>query len=172
MEHMACTHDVLKVRARLARHIHESIFDFFVANHMWDLNDHFFCAAQNSQLDTIKYLYSIGANIHALEDCALRSAADAGNLECVKYLVSVGANVHAKHNDALQNAAYRGHLDCVKYLISVGADVWNYGEETIQWAVNKGHTHVIRYLISVNNNLSSYSTYCTFDDPFEGARND
>jgi ankyrin repeat protein len=44
----------------------------------------------------------------------------------VKYLKSVGADIHAKDNDGwtpLHSASWNGHLEVVKYLKSVGADI-------------------------------------------------
>jgi ankyrin repeat protein len=44
----------------------------------------------------------------------------------VKYLKSVGADIHAKNNygeTPLHFASRNGHLEVVKYLKSVGADI-------------------------------------------------
>jgi hypothetical protein len=70
-------------------------------------------------VSTYEYLISIGADIHAGDDGALRSAASNGHLEVVKYLIKVGANVHGFNDDALRWAAYNGHLQVVKYLKSL-----------------------------------------------------
>ena len=46
-----------------------------------------------------------------------------GNLMCIKYLVSVGADIHAWDDYSLRHSAWNGHLEVVKFLTSVGADI-------------------------------------------------
>ncbi len=55
-------------------------------------------------------------------------------MEVVKYLKSVGADIHAKSNNGntpLHSAACYGHLEVVKYLKSVGADI--HAKNNIGW---------------------------------------
>lgn len=79
--------------------------------------------SQESNLDNIKYLVSMGADIHTYDDLPIRWASEYGYLEVVKYLVSIGANIHACVDYAITYACENGHLDIVKYLISIGADI-------------------------------------------------
>src|SRR5581483_835062 len=46
-----------------------------------------------------------------------------GHLSTVQYLVSVGADIHADNNDAIRWASRHGHLSTVQYLVSVGANI-------------------------------------------------
>ena len=62
---------------------------------------------------------SIGADIRANDDLAVRWASSNGHLETVKYLVNVGADDDLAVRWAISN----GHLETVKYLVNVGADV-------------------------------------------------
>ena len=46
-------------------------------------------------------------------------ASEEGNLETVKYLVSLGADVRADNDYAVRSASRNGHLETVKYLVSM-----------------------------------------------------
>ena len=77
----------------------------------------------------------------------LRWAARGGHLDIVKYLVSVGADIHDCYpHAALCHAAANGHLDVVKYLISLGADVHAEDDGALRWAERNKHTEVAEYL--------------------------
>jgi ankyrin repeat protein len=68
----------------------------------------------------VKYLVSVGANIHAENDYAVRYASSQDHLEVVKYLVSLGADIHAWDDDeAFHSAFQNGHLDVVEFFSSV-----------------------------------------------------
>jgi ankyrin repeat protein len=64
----------------------------------------------------VKYLKSVGADIHAKNnygETPLHFASRNGHLEVVKYLKSVGADINAKNNNSwtpLHSASYNGHL--------------------------------------------------------------
>jgi len=77
---------------------------------------------QIGDLNGVKYLVSMGADIHALNDYALSHSACYGHLEIVKYLVSLGADIHAEDDDTLIWCVAAGHLEIVEYLVSVGAN--------------------------------------------------
>ena len=81
------------------------------------------CSAENGYLEVVKYLVSLGADIHEENEYALYLSAQYGHLEVVKYLVSLGADIHADNEYALRWSAGNGHLEVVKYLIEQGANV-------------------------------------------------
>jgi ankyrin repeat protein len=110
----------LETRALLARHIHVSVFDYYIAQYLWDIDSDFKEAAENGRLDTVKYLISMGANVHANDDYALRWAVGNGHLDTVKYLVSIGADAHACRFSAIRWATADGHYDTLDYLKSIG----------------------------------------------------
>ena len=138
--------DVLELRAHLTRHIHVLVFDFDIVEYMCNIYKTFCRSAEHGQLDTIKYLISIGVDVQSWDNYAIRYAADRGHLDTVKYLVSMGADVHSCNNDAFIWAAYFGQLDTVKYLVSIGAC----DKFTIRWAIKNGHRDTVAYLKSLN----------------------
>jgi len=97
----------------------------------------------------VKYLVSVGADIHARDDDPLRRSANRGHLEVVKYLISIGANIHADNEYALIWSAEDGHLDVVKYLLSIGADINIFDDFILRCIDTNGHKEVINYLLSV-----------------------
>ena len=90
------------------------------------------CISNNESFTIVKYLVSLGANIHETENgegkfpilCTRTYAMM--NIRFVKYLVAKGADVHARKDNgwtALHNAVYYGNLEVVKFLVEQGADV-------------------------------------------------
>ena len=88
-------------------------------------------AAEYGNLEVVKHLLELGANLHADNDWALRSAAAKGHLEVVKYLVEQGADLHAMNDWALRFAAKNVHLEVVKYFVERGADLDRLSEEIL-----------------------------------------
>ena len=80
-------------------------------------------AALNGHTETVKLLLDRGADIHAFNDNALHWAAQNGHTETVKLLLDQGARIHANHDYALHAAAYNGHPDTVKVLLDKAATI-------------------------------------------------
>jgi len=104
-------------------------------------------AAKKGDLGLVKYLVSIGCDIHADGDGPLCAACWNGHLEIVDYLVSHGADIHAIHEYPLGCAAKNGHFEIVKYLIKQGADINNdiHGY-ALKWAKYNSHWEIVEYL--------------------------
>jgi len=141
--------DVLKMRAHLTRHIHTPVVDFYIIEYLYDINKDLGDAAYCGYLDTVKYLISIGADVHNKDNYAVRWAARYGHLDTVKYLVFNGANIHSLDDAAICWAAGMGHLDTVKYLVSVGADVHVQNDWAIRFAALDNYVDVVNYLKSI-----------------------
>ena len=79
-------------------------------------------------------------------------AADKGDINTVRALLNIGADVNAKNRQgrtALIAAAESGHTNTVKLLLENGADVNAkdiYGETALIRAAKKGHTKIIELL--------------------------
>ncbi|QTF49398.1 putative ankyrin repeat protein [Acanthamoeba polyphaga mimivirus] len=52
-------------------------------------------------------------------------ASEEGHLEVVKYLVSLGADIRAHNDYAVRMASMDGHHEVVKYLLSLGAKIFH-----------------------------------------------
>jgi len=121
-------------------------------------------SAENGHLEAVKYLVSIGANVHfdyekTLQSSALEVSAKSGHLGVVKYLVSVGANIHTNNDYALELSAKHGHLGVVKYLVDIGADIHVDNGYALRWSAEYGHLEVVKYLISVGANIHTHNDY-------------
>ena len=79
--------------------------------------------ARTNNAVVIRDKVSLGANIHADCDYAVRYACENGHLDVVKYLVEFGADIHTNDNYAVKWASKNGHLDVVKYLVKLGANI-------------------------------------------------
>lgn len=62
-------------------------------------------------------------DIHRNFEEGFRTASERGYLDIVKYLVSKGADIHVLDNFALRKALLWGHNGVVNYLVSKGADI-------------------------------------------------
>ena len=70
----------------------------------------------HGHLSVVKFLVASGANVHAVDDQALRFAYERGHLAVVEFLVKAGANVHADDDQALRFASAHGYLSVVEFL--------------------------------------------------------
>jgi ankyrin repeat protein len=125
-------------------------------------------AAKQGQLDKIKKLIELGANIHSINDRALRLAAYHGHIEVINVLISKGADVHAENDEAIRVASRRGQIKVVKLLIKAGANVNinKYGNKTpLQEAVWNGHIKLAKFLIE--NGAHKKQLYSVFKEAVE-----
>ena len=81
-----------------------------------NLNNRLLVAGFTGDTRTVRLLLAAGANVHALDDWALRCAAYNGHTETVKVLLASGANVHAQDDEPLRMAAQNGHTETVRGL--------------------------------------------------------
>src|SRR3990167_7402022 len=67
------------------------------------------------------------------EPLELGNVCKKGNLETVKHLVSLGANIRSNKDYAVRKASMYGHLEIVKYLVEHGADIRAKNNEAVRW---------------------------------------
>src|SRR5581483_4082882 len=79
---------------------------------------------EKGHLSTVQYLVEVG-NSHRLSPNSTYRYADN---------VSVGVDIHADNNRAVRYASTNGHLSIVQYLVSVGADIHAYNEYAVNCA--------------------------------------
>ena len=85
----------------------------------------------------------------------LYTAVKIGDLEKVKNLVSLGADIRIGDDWAVRWASENGHLEIVKYLVSLGADIRSYNDYAVRWASAKGHLEMVKYLVSLEADIRS-----------------
>ena len=85
------------------------------------LNQSLIDASLAGDAEEVKLLLDAGADVHALDDYALRRASYRGHTEVVKLLLEAGANVHACDDIAMQLASLHGRTEVVKLLSDWGA---------------------------------------------------
>ncbi len=124
--------------------------------------------SQSGRLDHVIISLKNGANIHTLNDQALRSASYYGRIEVVKYLVGHGANIHAVDDGALRLASENGQIEVVKYLVELkpdGANIHANNDNALRAASQNGRIEVVKYLVNLGANIHANN-----DDALRGAR--
>uniref|UniRef100_A0A6G6AB73 Ankyrin repeat-containing protein n=1 Tax=Borely moumouvirus TaxID=2712067 RepID=A0A6G6AB73_9VIRU len=102
---------------------HLDIVSLFVSIN-GDILDIIYTEASNyGQLEIVKYLKSIGFDLHKYNDYGFRKSAEYNYLDLMKYLILEGADIRVYQNYAIIKSFQNGHYEVVKYLISLGIDV-------------------------------------------------
>jgi hypothetical protein len=73
-----------------------------------------------SDVSTWIWLHSLNTNFHINNDIVIVWTASYGFLDVVKYLVSIGTDIHALDNSAERLAKLYGHQEIVDYIKSLG----------------------------------------------------
>ena len=103
------------------------------------------CRSGNKDLAT--WLIDGGADVHSINDYALRQASVKGHKDVVELLLDRGADVHALDDWALRFACREGHRDVVELLLDRGADVRADDDGPVEGALAHNHTDVMALLI-------------------------
>ena len=122
-------------------------------------------AAQNGNLDIIKFLVEHGADISAQDYEQSRSvihfAAENGDIECIKYLTDNGANLQDRDVNgatAFHYAVMANNLEAVKYFVTKKLDYTakdNRGWTAMHYAANGGALDVMKYLVAKDLNINA-----------------
>ena len=121
-------------------------------------------AAQNGDIDIIRYLVEHGADITAQDYEQSRSvlhfAAQNGNIECIKYLTEHGANLldHDMNGaTAFHHAVLSNNLEAVKYFVTKKLDYKakdKRGWSAMHYAAEGGSIEVMKYLLAKDLNIN------------------
>ena len=107
-----------------------------------------FFAARCCRTQAVELLLPSGADMHAVDDSALRLASKYGHAKVVQLLIiHHGAHLHAGDDAPLQLAAQEGHADVVRLLIQQGASVHASHDAALWSASQAGHPDVVQLLI-------------------------
>nr|QZX42827.1 ankyrin repeat domain containing protein [Mimivirus sp.] len=100
-----------------------------------------------------------GQDISDILDFSLNEAICFGDLEIVKYLVSIGANIFNPKYDLIYQATINDSMDVIKYLISNGYDYHKYGFKYICQAIIYGELDTLKFFISLGIDYSCQNNY-------------
>ncbi len=112
-------------------------------------------ASLYGHLEIVKYLVSLGTNIHIYGEyySPLYNVSRKGHLKIAQYLVSLGVDIHADNERALYYASTDGHLNVVQYLVEKGANIHADNERALYYASTDGHLNVVQYLVEKGANI-------------------
>lgn len=139
--------NIIFVRSKLSARLGADITDWHVVSY-FDLDTLLMEAVPNGTIREIRYLLSVGADIHKNKDHAVRFAAANGRMRMVRFLVKRGADIQAGDNQAVQLASRMGNLNMVKYLVSKGANIHACNDCALRQAVEYNKLDVVKYLVS------------------------
>lgn len=121
-------------------------------------------AAQNGNIDVVKYLIEHGADIKAqdisLSRSAIHFAAENGNLDTIKFLAEKGVDLQDKDSlgaTALHYAAKSNRLEVMKYLVSKKIDYTAKdvrGWTAMHYAAYGGSIDAVKYLLAKGLNIN------------------
>ncbi len=127
--------DYLKIIENIYRHYNTNQLNGFILRYI----------AQNNYIDVLKYLLSEGSpNI----DDSLMFASSFGRLGMIKYILSLGADIHYDDDIALRIAFSHNQIDAVIELLNHGADIHVNDDELLINAVNEDNLDMIKILLA------------------------
>ena len=109
------------------------------------LNHAFLVGVKRGNMDFVKHMLEMGADVCVENGRALLFSARTGNVNMLKFLLSLGE--FNNQNRCLQDAAEHGHLAIVEYLLQNGADVHADNDRALRISSYRGHLPVVKCLI-------------------------
>jgi ankyrin repeat protein len=112
-------------------------------------------AVTDGNIDFVKRSIDLGADIHYLDDFALRLASKHGHLEIVKYFVENNADIHCFNDVTLKIASINSHPDLIRYLIQQGSNIFeemDVPEDVQETSINSDIGN-IKYIINLRADL-------------------
>jgi Ankyrin repeats (3 copies)/Ankyrin repeat len=113
-------------------------------------------ASSSGHAECVRLLLAAGANVHAMDDEALREASVFGHAECVRLLLAAGANVHAMDDEALRWTSESGYTECARLLLQAGANVHASHDYALRLASYNGHTECARLLVQAGADVRAH----------------
>ncbi|AUV58761.1 ankyrin repeat protein [Bandra megavirus] len=100
-----------------------------------------------------------GQDVNDVLDFSLNEAICYGNLENIKYLISIGANLFNPKYDLIYEAIINDSLEVIKYLISNGYDYHKYGFKYICQTVVYGNFNTFKFFIDLGIDYTCENNY-------------
>jgi len=117
--------------------------------------------------ETVKWIVSLGHDIHELSEMAFRTSCEYGQLETAKLLYSLGkVNIHAYFEDAFVKSCTYGFIEIAKWLYELGANIHEEHDKAFRWSCTNGNYEIAKWLVSLGgvnvNSFKHYSNPCLF----------
>ena len=151
-----------EVICEIIRNGHLNIIQYLVQELNINVNKQDFLriAAENGQLDIIKYLASNGFDILEHGQVILRTASERNYVSIVKYLLDNGIMLECdeKYFSPVAHAAKKGYLEIVKLLTTNGCNI-NKGKQEyspLSCAIENGQLQIVKYLIENNADVDYF----------------
>ncbi len=116
-------------------------------------------ASINGHIQIVNFLIENGADVHALNDIAIKSAIENHHINIAKLLLDVGVNI--VYNDIIYRASIYGHLDILEHILNLGVPVKKF-EPAVMKSIENRHLHIIKFLadIGVDFEEKSHEMLC------------
>lgn len=114
-------------------------------------NTSFSTACARGHLEVAQWLYELG-DIGMYNDFTLRDVAKYRRLDVLKWLHSIGIDIHSGHEVAFREACLHGHKDIIEYIYSIGeTDIHVYNDKAFVNACEGGHMTIAQWLYSLGS---------------------
>lgn len=102
-------------------------------------------------------MISLGADVTAYNNFAVRWASRNGHLKVVECLIEAGADARDKRDEAVWYAIVVGHIEVVKCLVKFGADVTARDDHPIE-RISTKRPEMVKYLVDlILNQMRKYT---------------
>ena len=133
-------------------------YEFFHKN-KGNNNKRLIAASKQGNIDIVRFLLENEANVHAVDDLALRWASSNGHTDTVLLLLDNEANIHAQNDLALILASKNGHTDTVLLLLENDANAHALNDWALRLASHNGHTDIVDLLLKSEANVHANNDY-------------
>ena len=111
-----------------------------------DLDKSLIKESAHNNIENVRLLLLIGADIHTLDDRALTTASLNSSLEMVRLLLDEGANINIRNGQALTSAGINDDLEMLKSLLEYNPDPLM-TEDALLWASIYNYIDLVRLLL-------------------------
>lgn len=104
-------------------------------------------AIENGFLDIVKYLISIGADIHLENDILIHLAIKHNQTEIISFMIDNGADIYSNGDIVTYNAVINNNTDTVKLLVQHDKKIHEKYCNALQLLAKRGNLDTLEYLI-------------------------